>query len=57
MIYTLSGGVDYQTGGGMLADLGSLNTSYNLFGNKDEIEVDYLIMGPGLGDESESQLS
>ena len=53
--YTLGGGVDYQTGGGMLADLGSLNTSYNLFSNKDEIEVDYLIMGPGLGDETASQ--
>ena len=38
-----------------MADLGSLNTSYNLFGNKDEIEVDYLIMGPGLGDETASQ--
>ncbi len=53
--YTMAGGSDYQSGGGMLADLGSLNVSYNLFNNKDEIEVDYLIMGPGLGIESESQ--
>ena len=35
--------------------LGDLNTSYRLFTNKDEIEVDYLIMGPGLGAESETQ--
>ena len=53
--YTLTGGVDYQTGGGMKCDLGGLNVSYNLFANKDEVEVDYLIMGPGLADESESQ--
>ena len=39
----------------MKCDLGGLNVSYNLFANKDEVEVDYLIMGPGLADESESQ--
>ena len=53
--YTLAGGVDYQAGGGMAATLGDLNTSYRLFTNKDEIEVDYLIMGPGLTTESETQ--
>ena len=53
--YNLTGGVDYQVGGGMKADLGSLNTSYNLFINKDEIAVDYLMMGPGLDVEPESQ--
>jgi hypothetical protein len=53
--YSLGGGEDYQTGGGMAATLGDLATSYNLFDNKDEIEVDYLIMGPGLIEESESQ--
>ena len=53
--YTMTGGVDYSASGGMKADLGDLNTSYNLFSNKDEIEVDYLIMGPGLEFESESQ--
>jgi len=46
--YNLGGGVDYS-GGGMLASLGDLTTSYSLFSNKDEIQVDYLIMGPGLG--------
>jgi len=53
--YTLGGGQDYQAGGGMAATLGDLNTSYRLFSNKDEIEVDYLIMGPGLLNEYESQ--
>jgi len=53
--YTLGGGVDYSAAGGMKATLGDLTTSYNLFSNKDEIQVDYLIMGPGLDSEAESQ--
>ena len=53
--YTLTGGVDYQAGGGMAATLGGLNTSYNLFSNKDEIAVDYIMMGPGLISETETQ--
>jgi len=57
--YTLEGGKDYSsatpgTTGTMTADLGSLATAYDLFGNKDEIAVDYLIMGPGLGSITES---
>ena len=47
--YTLSDGADYAANGGMAADLANLNTSYNLFANRDETQVDYLIMGPGLG--------
>ena len=60
--YTLGGGVDYASGipeigqnGGMEAELGALITGYGLFANKDEIQVDYLIMGPGLGDRNLSQ--
>ena len=53
--YTLTAGADYSATGGYEATLGNLITSYNLFSNKDEIAVDYLIMGPGLGDKSESQ--
>jgi len=60
--YTLAGGEDYSAGvpatgenGGMTATLANLITGYTLFENKDEIQVDYLIMGPGLGAESESQ--
>jgi hypothetical protein len=53
--YNLSGGKDYSDSNGMAATLGDLFTAYNLFSNKDEIEVDYLIMGPGLGNKFESQ--
>ena len=53
--YSLTGGGDYSNASGMLATLGNLKTSYQLFENKDEVEVDYLIMGPGLGNKSESQ--
>ncbi len=53
--YTLTGGVDYSATNGYTATLGNLITSYNLFKNKDEIAVDYLLMGPGLGEKSESQ--
>ena len=59
--YTLSGGQDYgsipsgETKGGMKATLADLMSSYRLFSNKDEVEVDYLIMGPGCTTESDSQ--
>jgi hypothetical protein len=53
--YNLTGGRDYSVTGGMTATLGDLFTSYNLFSNRDEIAVDYLIMGPGLGNKFESQ--
>ena len=57
--YTLTGGKNYSTGaagsaGNLTATLGALKTSYDLFKNP-EIEVDYLIMGPGGGTKSESQ--
>jgi phage tail sheath protein FI len=32
----------------MVAELSSLITSYELFSNKDQIAIDYLLMGPGL---------
>jgi len=53
--YSLSGGVDYTSSGGMKATLGNLITSYDLFSNKDEIQIDYLIMGPGFDSEFDSQ--
>jgi hypothetical protein len=53
--YTLAGGADYSTNGGMKAELSDLITSYNLFSNKDEIAVDYLIMGPGSDSKERSQ--
>jgi hypothetical protein len=53
--YNLTGGVDYSASGGMTATLGDLVTSYELFSNKDEIQVDYLINGPGLATKADSQ--
>ena len=53
--YTLSGGVDYAAGGGMGAALSDLITSYGKFSDKDEVEVDYLITGPGCSTKAESQ--
>ena len=54
--YSLAGGEDYTAGtNGMTATLGALQTSYDKLSNKDEVAMDYLIMGPGLSSESESQ--
>ena len=60
--YTLGGGEDYTAGvpatgenGGMTATLSDLMTSYDKFSNKDEVQVDYLIMGPSLGAKDQSQ--
>ena len=53
--YTLTGGADYSATGGMSATLSDLISAYSLFQNKDDVQVDYLIMGPGLTDESQSQ--
>jgi hypothetical protein len=53
--YTLGGGADYSSAGGMKATLGDLMNSYNLFSNKDDFQVDYLIMGPGMDSVSDSQ--
>ena len=53
--YTLGGGENYTSGGGMTATLGNLMTSYNKFSNKDDVAVDFLIMGPGLSVEAQTQ--
>jgi hypothetical protein len=53
--YSLGGGKDYSNNGGMKPQLGDIITSYGLFANKDDIQVDYLIMGPSFDSESDSQ--
>jgi len=53
--YTFGGGVDYSAGGSMVATLANIITAYGIFSNKEEVAVDYLIMGPGLSDKYESQ--
>jgi len=59
-LYSLQGGNNYGEDpsaetGSFTPLLGDLLNSYDLFSNKDEIEVDYLIMGPGLSSKDESQ--
>ena len=55
--YTFLGGNDYQSSGGdgYKAELSNLITAYGLFANKDEVEVDFFIMGPGCSTEAQSQ--
>lgn len=58
--YTLNGGLDYASstgvsGGGYKATLSDLITSYDLFKNKEDIDVDVLINGPGLETKEDSQ--
>ena len=57
--YTLGNGLDYASSGvdglGFRAQLSDLTTSYDLFRNKENIDVDFLINGPGLGSKEESQ--
>ena len=55
--YTLTNGKDYSgtDNSGMAAPLGDVVSGYDLFANKDEIEVNFLLMGPGCTSEAESQ--
>jgi hypothetical protein len=64
VVYTLDGGQNYNdvptSDGsaiipGYSATLGNLLESYSIFSNRDEVPIDYLIMGPGLGTKLESQ--
>jgi hypothetical protein len=50
-LYTLGGGVDYSTSGGMKADLSKIISAYDLFSNKDEVAVDFILQGPSGGDD------
>jgi hypothetical protein len=50
--YKLTGGSDYSISG---VSLSALSNAYDLFSNKDEIDVDFLICGPSMPEELESQ--
>jgi hypothetical protein len=54
VIFDLSDGADY-TGDGAAVDLGGIVNAYDLFANSDEVEIDYLIYGPGLPSKESSQ--
>ena len=53
--YSLSSGADYGATGGMQAELSECNLWISLFSNKDEVEVDFLIGGPGCTTKDESK--
>ncbi len=53
--YSLAEGSNYSNVGGMTATLADVISGYSLFSNKDEVAVDYLIMGPSASDEASSQ--
>ena len=53
--YTLSGGEDYGASGGMAPALGDVLNGYNLFENKDEVALDFLLMGSSMNDELQTQ--
>jgi hypothetical protein len=55
VLYALGGGNNYTSDGGYLAGLDSIITGYRKFENKDEVAVDYLIMGPSLTTKIETQ--
>lgn len=53
--YTLEGGNNYTSTGNLKASLGDIMGAYDLFNNKEDVAVDYLIMGPGCDSMSDSQ--
>ena len=53
--YDLGNGKNYTAQGNLKSTLGDIIESYELFNNKEDIAVDYLIMGPGLDSLSDSQ--
>lgn len=53
--YTLAGGADYGASGGMAPTLGDVLTGFKFFENKDEINIDFLLMGSSMNDELSTQ--
>jgi hypothetical protein len=54
-VFSLLGGKDYGTNGGMLPTLAEIISAYQIFANKDRYPLDYLIMGPGYANKVDSQ--
>ena len=53
--FTLGKGLNYTSQGNLKSSLGDIVTAYQLFNNKEDIAVDYLIMGPGCDTLNDSQ--
>jgi len=55
VVYDLGKGKNYTTQGNLKSTLGDVIESYELFNNKEDVAVDYLLMGPGLDSLNDSQ--
>jgi len=53
--FDLGKGLNYTDQGNLKSELGDIVTAYQLFNNKEDIAVDYLIMGPGCDSQGDSQ--
>jgi hypothetical protein len=53
--YVLESGKNYTSQGNLKSSLGDIMTAYDLFNNKEDVAVDYLLMGPGCDSLSDSQ--
>ena len=54
-VYTLNNGFDYGTKNGMSVTLGDLSTSYEIYEDTNRYVIDFLIQGPGLATEEQTQ--
>ncbi len=54
-VYNLGGGRNYTPQGNLKSDLGGIIEAYQIFNNKEDVAMDYLIMGPGLDTLNDSQ--
>jgi hypothetical protein len=54
VLYTLSNGYNYENNG-MQVSLGDISSAYDVFEDDARFSIDYLIQGPGLTTEQESQ--
>jgi hypothetical protein len=54
-VFSLLGGKDYNSDGGMLPTLANIVSAYQLLLNQDRYPLDYLIMGPGYVNKIDSQ--
>ena len=54
-VYALGNGRNYTPQGNLKSDLGGIIEAYQIFNNKEDVAMDYLIMGPGLDTLNDSQ--
>jgi len=55
-VFALESGNNYSNTNGYFADISSVISGYSLFSNKDEVDVDFLIMGPSESSKLNTQI-